>query len=102
MQNALAIEDKRDDQKRDAEELKSWLQLVLQKMQPNVDLSGAVAEDIAEEPGDPVEEKPDPMMLLAQALQGMSAPKRKRMSIQAPSGQVYQGMIEDDAPEAAQ
>jgi hypothetical protein len=102
MQNALAIEDKRDDQKRDAEELKSWLQLVLQKMQPNVDLSGAVAEDIAEEPGEPVEEKPDPMMLLAQALQGMNAPKRKRMSIQAPSGQVYQGMIEDDAPEAAQ
>jgi hypothetical protein len=44
------------------------------------------------------------MMLLAQALQGMSAPKKKRLSIMAPSGQMYQGAIEDqdDGPSAAQ
>ena len=44
-------------------------------------------------------------MLLAQALQGMNAPKRKRLSITAPSGQVYQGEIADameDALEAQQ
>ena len=97
MENALRIEEKRDDQKRDADELKAWLQLVLQRMQPNVDLSSEVAEDISEpESTEPQEEKPDPLALIAQAMQGMSAPKRKRMSIQAPSGQVYQGMIEDE------
>jgi len=100
MQNALLIEDKRDDQKRDAEELKSWLQLVLQRMQPNVDLSDEVAADTAE--AEPVEEKPDPMLMIAQAMQGISAPKRKVMSIRAPSGQVYEGVIQDEGPEVMQ
>jgi hypothetical protein len=52
-----------------------------------------VEQDIAEEP---VEEKPDPMMMLAQAISGMNQPKRKRMAIQAPSGEIYQGMVEDE------
>jgi hypothetical protein len=41
------------------------------------------------------------MMLLAEAIAGMNKPRKKRMSIMAPSGQVYQGEIadQDDAPE---
>jgi hypothetical protein len=100
MQNALLIENKRDDQKRDGEELKAWLQLVLQRMQPNVDLSDEVAADAVE--AEPVEEKPDPMLMIAQAMQGISAPKRKVMSIRAPSGQVYEGVIQDEGPEVMQ
>jgi hypothetical protein len=104
MQNALSIEAMRDDQKRDSDEMKAWLELVLQRIQPGIDLNAEVASDIAADDAKAVDDKPDPMMLLAQALQGMSAPKKKRLSIMAPSGQMYQGAIEDqdDGPSAAQ
>jgi hypothetical protein len=62
-------------------------------------LAKEVEKDIAEEPA---EEKPDPVLMLAQAIAGMNRPKRKRMAIQAPSGEVYQGMVEDEGPEVMQ
>ena len=82
------------DVKRDMSELAGAIQLMAKKMEVPLSLSTEVEADLAE--SEPVEEKPDPMMLLAQAIAGMNQPKRKRMAIQAPSGEVYQGMIEDD------
>jgi hypothetical protein len=56
-------------------------------------LAKEVEEDLAKEPD---EAKPDPMMLLAEAIGQMNKPKRKRSVIQAPSGQVYQVVTEDE------
>ena len=95
-ESAERIAAQSNDVKRDVAELAGAIQLMAKKMEVPLSLGKEVEEDLAEEPA---EEKPDPMMLLAQAISGMNAPKRKRMSIQAPSGQVYQGMIEDDAGE---
>ena len=104
MQNALQIEEKRDDQKRDSEEIKAWLQLMLQRFeaqqaeaQASRDAADAMAAMPENEPG---EKKPDAADVMTQILQSMSAPKRKKLSITAPSGQIYQGTVEDDAGDA--
>ena len=98
-QTTLEVERMRNDVARDNNELTNTVKIIAAKLNVPNALASNVAGDLAEEDGEPVEEKPDPLMLLAQAIGGMNAPKRKRMSIQAPSGQVYQGMIEDDAGE---
>jgi hypothetical protein len=86
------------DVKRDMSELAGAIQLMAKKMEVPLSLSTEVQEDLTE----PEEEKPDPMLMLAQAIAGMNQPKRKRLAIQAPSGEVYQGMVEDDGPEVLQ
>jgi hypothetical protein len=83
------------DVKRDMSELAGAIQLMAKKLEVPLSLGQEVEADLSE--AEPVEEKPDPMMLLAQAIAGMNQPKRKRLAIQAPSGEVYQGMVEDDA-----
>jgi hypothetical protein len=81
------------DVKRDVSELAGAIQLMAKKLEVPLSLGKEVEQDLVEEP---VEEKPDPMMMLAQAISGMNQPKRKRMAIQAPSGEIYQGMVEDE------
>jgi hypothetical protein len=83
------------DVKRDMSELAGAIQLMAKKLEVPLSLGQEVEADLSE--AEPVEEKPDPMMLLAQAIAGMNQPRRKRLAIQAPSGEVYQGMVEDDA-----
>lgn len=87
-----------NDTRHDIAELTGTVQLLAKSVMPPEPLAAEVAEDLAEEPA---EAKPDPMMLLAEAIAGMNKPRKKRMSIMAPSGQVYQGEIadQDDAPE---
>jgi hypothetical protein len=86
------------DVKRDMSELAGAIQLMAKKMEVPLSLSTEVEGDLTE----PEEAKPDPMMLLAQAIGQMNTPKRKRLAIQAPSGEVYQGMVEDEGPEVMQ
>lgn len=86
------------DVKRDMSELAGAIQLMAKKMEVPLSLSTEVEADLTE----PEEPKPDPMAMLAQAIAGMNAPKRKRLAIQAPSGEVYQGMVEDEGPEVLQ
>jgi hypothetical protein len=83
------------DVKRDMGELAGAIQLMAKKLEVPLSLGQEVEEDL----GEPEEAKPDPMMLLAQAIGQMNTPKRKRLAIQAPSGEVYQGMVEDEGPE---
>jgi hypothetical protein len=84
------------DVKRDMSELAGAIQLMAKKMEVPLSLSTEVEGDLAE----PEEVKPDPMQqtmqLIAEAIAAQSAPKRKRMAIQAPSGQVYEGVIQDE------
>ena len=97
MQNALQLAERNNDARHDIAELTGAVQLMAKQVGVPIPLAKEVEEDLAED--EPVEEKPDPMMMLAQAIGAMNAPKRKRMSITAPSGQVYQGEIADDGPE---
>ena len=96
MQNALQLAERNNDARHDIAELTGAVQLMAKQVGVPIPLAKEVEEDLGEEPE---EEKPDPMLMLAQAIAGMNAPKRKRMSITAPSGQVYQGEIADDGPE---
>jgi hypothetical protein len=89
MESAERIAALNADVKRDMGELAGAIQLMAKKLEVPLSLSTEVEEDIAEP--EPVEEKPDPMMLLAEAIAQMNKPKRKR--VVAPSGQVY--AIED-------
>lgn len=79
------------DVRRDVAELGGLVQIIAKKMDVPVpeSLAGEVEEDLAE----PEAVKPDPAAMMAQALQMLAAPKRKRMKIMAPSGQVYEGEI---------
>lgn len=79
------------DVKRDVSELAGAIQLMAKKLEVPLSLGQEVEADLAEP-----EAKPDPMMMLAEAIGQMNQPKRKRMAIQAPSGEVYQGMVEDE------
>lgn len=102
MRNALEIEDKRDDQKRDADELKAWLALMLKRME---EAQAAIAalqstQDMSKAPENEPEQKgPDMAVVLAEALGRISAPRKRKVTIQAPSGSIYQGGIEDDSGE---
>lgn len=96
IESAERIAAMNNDTKRDIVELQGMIQMLIQKMEPPPELAADVSEDLKDpeldETGQP---KQDPMALLAQAISGMNAPKRKRMSIVAPSGAVYQGEISD-------
>jgi hypothetical protein len=76
-------------------ELAGAIELIGKNVGVPVQLSAAVNDDL-EADAEPAEEKPDPVMMLTQILGQMTAPKRKRMAIQAPSGQVYEGVIQDE------
>jgi len=102
IESAERIASMNADVKRDMSELAGAIQLMAKKMEVPLSLSTEVQQDLSEQPAEPVEEKPDPMMMLAQAIAQMNQPKRKRLAIQAPSGEVYQGMVEDDAGEVLQ
>jgi multidrug resistance efflux pump len=79
------------DVKRDMSELAGAIQLMAKKLEVPLSLGQEVEADLAE--SEPVEEKPDPMMLLAEAISAINKPKRKRIT--APSGGVYS--VEDVA-----
>lgn len=76
--------------RRDMAELSGAIQLMAKKLEVPLSLSTEVEKDI-EEPEVAEEPKPDPMLMLAEAIGEMNKPKRKR--IVAPSGNVYQ--VED-------
>jgi hypothetical protein len=101
-QGAMAIESMRDDQKRDGEELRAWLAIVVKRMD-EMQASMAMAQTTAQmqtapenEQGTPEAAKTDVSLMLAEALGRIGAPRRKRLAIQAPSGETYQGMVEDE------
>ena len=103
--NALRVESMRDDQKRDSDDVKAHLAIVLKMLEAQASAAQA-AQDSQEAmalmpENEPGEKKPDAAEVMTQILQSMSAPKRKKMSITAPSGQIYQGTVEDDVGEAA-
>ncbi len=93
IESAERIAAMNNETRHDIAELTGTVQLLAKSVMPPEPLAAEVAEDLAEEPA---EQKPDPMMLLAEAIAGMNKPKKKRMSITAPSGLVYQGEIADD------
>ncbi len=66
----------------DIAELNAYIELMKAKMQPPPALAADVEQDLSEP--EPVEEPPLPKLL------------RRRIQIQAPSGAIYSGMIEDD------
>jgi hypothetical protein len=84
-----------NDTKHEIAELQGMVQMLLQKMQPPPALAADVNADLASEPK---EEKPQPdaVALLGQLVSAMNPPKRKRLSITAPSGAVYQGDISEE------
>jgi hypothetical protein len=91
----MAFESMRDDQKRDAEELRAALALMLQRMEA---MSAPPVE--GEKPEKPQAESPaaqtaDMALILAEALGRLGAPRSKRVQLVAPSGQVYQGQIDE-------
>jgi predicted nuclease with TOPRIM domain len=103
-QNALSIEAMRDDQKRDSDEMKAWLALTVKRME-EAQAAIAAMQSTAEmatapenkpEAAEPAQGGPDMAVVLAEALSRISAPRKRKVTIQAPSGQVYQGGIEDD------
>jgi hypothetical protein len=84
------------DVRRDVAELGGLITVIAKKMDVPVpeSLVKEVDEDLSEEEGqEAAEERPDPAVLMAQAVQMLAMPKRKRMRITAPSGQVYEGEI---------
>jgi hypothetical protein len=83
--------------KHEIAELQGMIQMLMAKMEPPPPLVQDVSEDLSEEKG---ASKPDALSMLAEAISGMNKPKRKRMSIVAPSGQVYQGEIADHEEQA--
>ena len=88
------------DAKKDVAELAGAIQLMAKKLDVPLSLSGEVEEDLTEPEAEP-EQKPDQMLMLADAIaaalsQNKPAKSRKRMSIVAPSGAVYQGEIADE------
>ena len=89
--SAERIAQMNNETKHEVEELKGYIQLLMAKMEP----PPALASDVEEDMADPEEAKPDPLAMLAEALQGLNKPRKKRMSITAPSGMVYQGEIAD-------
>ena len=101
-QNALSIEAMRDDQKRDSDEMKAWLALTVKRMEEAQAAIAAMQStaEMATAPENEPEAKeigsPDMAVVLAEALSRISAPRKRKVTIQAPSGQVYQGGIEDD------
>lgn len=90
IESAERIAAMNSDVKRDMTELSGLVTLLAKQVGVPVPLQEAVQEDLQQD------EKPDAMMMLANAIAGMNQPKRKRLAIQAPSGEVYQGMVEDD------
>lgn len=99
----------------DVAELTGLVKLLAAKLEPPPALAAEVAEDLGEEgqesgaSGTPgvagaagatgaagAPGASDSASMLAQVLQAMNQPKRKRMSIQAPSGAIYQGLIEEE------
>jgi hypothetical protein len=66
----------------DIAELNAYIEIMKAKMQPPPALAADVNQDLAEP--EPVEEPPMPKLL------------RRRIQIQAPSGAIYSGTIEDD------
>lgn len=81
----------------DVAELTGAVKLLVEGMKPPPALAEAATTE-----GDGGEEKPDVMAEMLEMLKGMQAapkpkPGKRRMSITAPSGQVYQGEIMDDA-----
>lgn len=99
MQNALQLAERNNDARHDIAELTGAVQLMAKQVGVPIPLAQAVEEDLAEDGEEGKAEKPDPLAMLAEAIAGMNKPKKKRMSIVAPSGQVYQGEIADDGPE---
>ena len=97
IESAERIAAMNNETKHEVEELKGMIQLLVAKMEPPPALAADVNADF-----EPEEARPDPVALLAEAISGMNKPKKKRMSITAPSGMVYQGEIADheDAPMA--
>ena len=88
------------DAKKDVAELAGAIQLMAKKLDVPLSLSGEVEEDLTKSEPEP-EQKPDQMLMLADAIaaalsQNKPAKSRKRMSIVAPSGAVYQGEIADE------
>lgn len=84
--------------RQDIEELKGWVQLLLQKLQPPPSLTAEVGESVAKTaPAQPAEQpvQADATAMLAQIVKALNPPRRKTMAIQAPSGMVYQGEIVD-------
>jgi predicted small secreted protein len=76
----------------DTEELKGMIQLLLAKMQPPPALANDVQEDLVKDdkPQQVVDNTP---AMLAQLVNALHPPKRKSMSIQAPSGAMYHGQV---------
>lgn len=74
----------------------------VQLMAKQVGVPDPLAKEVETDLAKPEEEKPDPMQqtmqMLAEAIAMQSQPKRKRSTIQAPSGQVYQVLTEDEQP----
>jgi hypothetical protein len=71
------------------------IQLLVAKMMPPPGLAADVNADFDKEPKEQ-KAAPDAVALLGQLVSAMNPPKRKRMSITAPSGAVYQGDISED------
>ena len=93
-QGQIQLANINNETKRDISELQGMIQMLIQKMQPPPALASDVGEDLSQESGE-VEKPTDHTEVLQQLLQHMSTPKRKVMSITAPSGAVYQGEIAD-------
>ena len=85
--------------KKDVAELAGMIDLLIKKMVPDPELVTEVKEDLVE----PKEDKT--ALLLEQLTQVVTmmaqkpAPVRRKMSIQAPSGAMYQGEIADHQDE---
>jgi hypothetical protein len=107
---AFALEAIRDDQKRDGEALRAWLAIVVKKMdetqnamqllQQSSQQMQTAPENDADAGDKPESQSPDMALILADALGRIGAPRKRKVTIQAPSGQVYQGGIEDDDGES--
>lgn len=76
--------------RQDVAELTGLVQMLIQKMQPPPELAGAVGEDLAEEA--------EGAAPAASVTSGPAKRTRKKLTIKAPSGKVYEGTIDDDEP----
>ena len=95
--------------KQDAVELKGMIDIVLKEIERTNAAVAAVQETAAKgEEARKAAPKPEPkaepaavdaVQVMAQLVQAMNPPKRKAMTITAPSGAVYQGEVNESLPE---
>jgi hypothetical protein len=78
--------------RQDVEEIKGWVGMLMQQMQPPAALEQAATGGLGAGGSQPAAQPPQP----PQPIQSTARPTRRRIQIVAPSGALYEGLISDE------